>query len=187
MYCKAVMFDSGLQWFFDTGDVSEDMGHFAINQHGTSVSQSKVRLTLAPDWAGRCTPRPPPLHVASRSDGSGLSLIRELLLPVAQTSQSKTCPFHIAFTGESCATIQHVGYACVPHVCASESGPPPAQEWGFFHVCGGHCPDSLHWQPAGRNERCDGRTGSGYPPAETPAAEQESGGTASLLVCAWFV
>lgn len=99
------------------------------------------------------------------------------------------CPFHIRSPAAS-ATIQHVGYVCVPHVCASEPGLLAAQERGggcLFPGRVGHCADSLHGQAAGQNGQCDGRTGSSYPPGETSATAAEPGEAASLLMCARFV
>lgn len=67
-----------------------DFGHFAINHHGSFLSQPKVRVTLASDWTRRSTPRPPPAPC-------GLSLLSALLLPATQTRPSQSAAF-VLFT-----------------------------------------------------------------------------------------
>lgn len=107
-------------------------------------------------------------------------------LPLKQASANR---LPLSFSPAVVAVIQHVGYVCVTHVCANDPGPLEAYERGSGCLLSGHvggCKGSLHEQAAGRNERRDRRTGSGYPPGEASAAA-EPGNTARLLVCARFV
>lgn len=83
------------------------------------------------------------------------------------------------------SSVQDVGYVSVPHVCASEPGPPPAQERGFsgfFADSGGPNTDTLHREVVGRSWRCDGRAGTGDPPGAASAAESgEASGVRSIF------
>lgn len=128
-------------------------------------------------------PAPFALHVASRRSE------RASRLPL-KSARSNQLPLSFSrSTPAASDTIQHVGYVCVPHVCTSEPGPPEAQERGdgcLLPGRGGHCTDTLHGPTAGRNGQRDGRTSSGYPPGETPAAAAEPGEAARLRVCARF-
>ncbi len=106
-------------------------------------------------------------------------------LPVCHSKRSEPirffCPFHTHSPAAS-ATIQYVGYVCVPHVCTSEPGPAEAQERGggcLLPGHGGHRSDTLHGRAADQNGECDGRTGSSYPTGETPAAAAAKPGEAA--------
>lgn len=101
------------------------------------------------------------------------------------------CPFdsrHTRSPAASSATIQDVGYVCVPHVCAGEPGAPEAEERdaGCLRLTGvgGYHPDTFHGEAAGRCGQCDEWAGSGYPSGEAPAAEPGEG--ANPLRCARF-
>lgn len=149
------------------------------------VSQSKVRLILAPDWTE--SQAPPGFCRAWPS----VSMIG---FPPHQSSDvqpiSTLCPsdsISYTFTGDS-ATIQDVGYVCVPHVCASQPEPLEAQGRTDRFVFSGpdrRCgTDVIHGQAVCWSRRRYRWTSAGYPSGKASTAAATESGEVTRRMCA---
>lgn len=145
------------------------MGDFALNRYGRIVTSSKDKVVLASDWPGQLEyahrrPPPPSLRGCCRLHSQAQPI--GCFCPLARSGRRER---------RSPATAtQNVGNVYVPHVCASEPGPPQASEPGGGHLVARRRRRRTHavyGQTAGRARRCDGWSGPGDSPGAASTAE----------------